>query len=92
MTGERVQKNKAKKALRSIVSILLCFVMLFDLTGSLPVANAAETMTSLKKKIDAAQAEYDAALQAEEDAAEKRGQGSLGFIDYMLAKTDIDEK
>ena len=92
MTGERKHEYNKIRCFRSIVSLLLCFVMLFDLTGSLPVANAAETMTSLKKKIDAAQAEYDAALQAEEDAAEKRSQGSLGFIDYMLAKTDIDEK
>ena len=92
MTGERKHAYNKIRCFRSIVSLLLCFVMLFDLTGNLPVANAAETMDSLKKKIDAAQTEYDAALQAEEDAAEKRSQGSLGFIDYMLAKTDIDEK
>lgn len=87
-------KNRVdgKRIFKKITAAFLGVTMLFNLTGYMPFASAAETMESLKAKIDAAEAEYEAAVADEEANLARVGLGSLGFIDYMLEKKDLTDK
>lgn len=52
---------------------------------------SAETMESLAIQIDEAKKELAEAEENQKAAAERYGTGSLGFIDWMLAKEGLEE-
>ena len=79
--------QKKCKLSRILLIALVCTGMVIPSNTSY----SAETMESLAIQIDEAKKELAEAEENQKAAAERYGTGSLGFIDWMLAKEGLEE-
>ena len=74
----------SKRIIAAMLSVLLLVTGVFHGTE-------VRADSSLDSKISKAEGELAELLDAQADASEKRSQGTLGFIDYMLTKNNLTE-
>ena len=77
---------------RKIVSLIMSFVIVCSMSLNVFAAPAGMTDDELDAAIAIAEQELADAEAEEAAAAARYDQGSLGFIDYMLEKDDLEEK
>ena len=82
--------NSSRKSY-GFISLILSMVLLMSF--AIPIDVRAEgSRDELETAISNAREELETAKTAQLEAKEKEDRGSLGFIEYMLNKTDITEK
>ena len=80
----RMSKNR-----KGIIAFLMCLMMIVSVFISGENVKAATSREQLKAQIDAAEAELASLKTAQSEAATKRGRGTLGFVEYMLTKSNL---
>lgn len=80
-----------KRMFQKLVQMLVITVMCIGMVIPKDVSFATEKQDEIMKQIDAAKAELAEAEERQITAVADYNQGSLGFIDWMLAKTDLTE-
>lgn len=80
-----------KRMFQKLVQMLVITVMCIGMVIPRDVSFATEKQDEIMKQIDAAEAELAEAEERQITAVADYNQGSLGFIDWMLAKTDLTE-
>ena len=83
-------KGRLGKRVLAIIMAALMVIGVFDF--SCGDVSAASFSTDLEKQIILARADLASAIQAQEENEEKLDRGTLGFIEYMLAKKDLTAK
>lgn len=80
---ERIDMKNLRQLLKMFVAVVLCTVLIF------PVNIQVSAAGSLDQQIEDAQEELNTIKEQQSSAAITYDQGTMGFIDWMLAKSNL---